>query len=51
MKNFGKYNKTWEKVSNRIQKESNRELIYNEKYIKAEQNWTQNKAFITFVNE
>ena len=33
-----KYNEIWEKVSNIIRKEVNSELVYNKKYLKAENN-------------
>ena len=42
---FDQYMKIWEKVSNIIKNIFDIELIYNKKYLKAEKNVTQKKAF------
>ena len=40
---FGRYKKTWEKVSNIIKKEFNSELVYNKRYLKAKKNKTKER--------
>ena len=48
---FGKYNEIWENVSNIIKKVLNSKLVYNKKYLKAEKNPTQMKAFNVFMHQ
>ena len=45
---FDKYMTIWEKVSNIIKTNFNSELIYNKKYIKAEERFNTKKSFHCF---
>ena len=47
--NFNEYMKIWEKVSNIMKNKFNSEFICHKKYLKAEKNSTQMKAFIIFI--
>ena len=48
-KNFDKYIKTWEKLSNITKTKFNSELIYNRKYLKAKKSQQKRKLSMSFI--